>query len=166
MNRTYTKENFLNLVKIIKEYIPDCSLSTDIIVGFPGEDDFDFQETLDVVKKVEFNFSYMFKYSSRPGTKAAEYSDQIKELVKQERLEKLINIQRNLTLMNNKEKVGSIQHVLIEKISKKSSDFWSGRTDGNIWTIIKKNSESVKDVVPVRITEAKGLTLFGENINN
>ena len=83
MNRTYTKENFLNLVKIIKEYIPDCSLSTDIIVGFPGEDNFDFQETLDVVKKVEFNFSYMFKYSSRPGTKAAQYTNQINEDIKQ-----------------------------------------------------------------------------------
>jgi len=166
MNRTYTKNKFLSLVDRIKSYMPDCSISTDIIVGFPGETEEDFLETLSVVKKVKFNFSYMFKYSARPGTKAAEYSDQIKELVKQERLEKLINIQRNLTLMNNKEKVGSIQHVLIEKISKKSSDFWSGRTDGNIWTIIKKNSESVKDVVPVRITEAKGLTLFGENINN
>ena len=69
-------------------------------------------------------------------------------------------------LNNNQKKIGSIQHILIEKESKKSSDFWSGRTDGNIWTIVKKNSELVKDVVPVKITDAKGVTLFGENINN
>tara|TARA_B100001175_G_scaffold316132_1_gene329258 strand:- start:650 stop:2026 length:1377 start_codon:yes stop_codon:yes gene_type:complete len=166
MNRTYTKENFLNLVKIIKEYIPDCSLSTDIIVGFPGEDDFDFQETLDVVKKVEFNFSYMFKYSSRPGTKAAQYTNQINEDIKQKRLEELIELQNNIRLKVNKSKIGKIEKVLIEKNSKKSDQFWSGRTDGNILTIIKKNNEKVKDIVDVLITDARGLSLFGENINN
>jgi len=166
MNRTYSKEQFLNLVDKIRLYMPNCSISTDIIVGFPGETEDDFIETLDVVSKVNFDFSYMFKYSSRPGTKASEYTDQISETIKQERLEKLIALQKKITLKNNQKKIGSIQHVLIEKESKKSTDFWSGRTDGNIWTVINKNNEHVKDIVPVRITDAKGVTLFGENINN
>ena len=166
MNRTYTKEEFLALVDKIKSYMPNCSISTDIIVGFPGETEDDFMETLDVVKKVRFDFSYMFKYSSRPGTKAAEYTDQIEENIKQKRLEKLITLQRKLTLNNNQKRIGTIQHVLIEKESKKSEQFWSGRTDGNIWTIIKKNNESVKDIIPVKITDAQGVTLFGENIKS
>ena len=166
MNRTYSKEEFMNLVEKIKKYLPNCSISTDIIVGFPGESDDDFADTLDVVKKVKFDFSYMFKYSSRPGTKAAEYTDQIDENVKQERLEKLIDLQRKTTLNNNQRKIGTIQHVLIEKESKKSNQYWSGRTDGNIWTIIKKNNESIRDIIPVKITDAQGVTLFGENIKS
>jgi len=166
MNRTYTKEEFLNLAKIIKEYLPNCSITTDIIVGFPGENDFDFNETLEVVQQVEFDFSYMFKYSSRPGTKAAQYTNQIDEDIKQKRLEKLIELQNNIRLKVNKSKIGKVEKVLIEKNSKKSDLFWSGRTDGNIWTVIKKTDEKIKDIVDVLITDAKGVTLFGENINN
>jgi len=166
MNRTYTKEDFLNLVNIIKEYLPSCSISTDIIVGFPGESDYDFNETLEVVKKVEFDFSYMFKYSSRPGTKAAQFTNQIDEDIKQRRLEQLIELQNSIRLKVNKSKIGKVEKVLIEKNSKKSDLFWSGRTDGNIWAVIKKTDEKIKDIVDVLITDAKGVTLFGENINN
>jgi tRNA-2-methylthio-N6-dimethylallyladenosine synthase len=166
MNRTYTKEEFLNLVNIIKEYLPSCSISTDIIVGFPGESDYDFNETLEVVKKVEFDFSYMFKYSSRPGTKAAQFTNQIDEDIKQRRLEQLIELQNSIRLKVNKSKIGKVEKVLIEKNSKKSDLFWSGRTDGNIWAVIKKTDEKIKDIVDVLITDAKGVTLFGENINN
>ena len=144
MNRTYTKEEFLNLVRVIRDYLPNCSISTDIIVGFPGEDEFDFNETLDVVRKVKFDFSYMFKYSSRPGTKASHYTNQVDEKVKQERLEKLITLQNEIRLEVNKSKIGSIEKVLIEKNSKKSDLFWSGRTDGNIWTVIKKLMKKLK----------------------
>ena len=166
MNRTYSKKEFIELVDTIKNYMPDCTISTDIIVGFPGETREDFLETLDVVEKVKFDFSYMFKYSSRPGTKAAQYTDQIDEKTKQNRLEELITVQRKMTLLNNQKKIGTVQHILIEKESKKSENYWSGRTDGNIWAVIKKNSESIRDVVPIRVTDARGVTLFGENINN
>ena len=166
MNRTYSKKEFIELVGTIKNYMPDCTISTDIIVGFPGETREDFLETLDVVEKVKFDFSYMFKYSSRPGTKAAQYTDQIDEKTKQNRLEELITVQRKMTLLNNQKKIGTVQHILIEKESKKSENYWSGRTDGNIWAVIKKNSESIRDVVPIRVTDARGVTLFGENINN
>jgi tRNA-2-methylthio-N6-dimethylallyladenosine synthase len=166
MNRTYTSEEFLLLVDEIHNYIPGCSISTDIIVGFPGETDQEFEETLKMVEKVKFNFSYMFKYSLRRGTKAAEFTDQIKEDVKQSRLEKLIDLQKKITLINNKNKIGNIENVLIEKESKKSQSFWSGRTEGNIWTIIKKENEKIKEIVQVVIHDAKGVTLFGEKIKN
>ena len=113
-----------------------------------------------MVKINKFNSAYMFKYSSRPGTKAAEYDNQIDEDSKQDRLERLIKTQSEITLLQNKKKIGSIEYVLIEKESKKSKDFWSGRTDGNTWTIIKKNNEKIKDVIPVLITDAKGVTLL------
>ena len=166
MNRTYTKEEFIFLVKKIRNILPDCSISTDIIVGFPGETDSDFSETLEMMKINEFNFAYMFKYSSRPGTKAAEYDNQIDEDTKQKRLEELIKLQSEITLLQNKRKIGSIENVLIEKESKKSNDFWSGRTDGNTWTIIKKNNEKIKDVIPVLISDARGVTLFGKSLTN
>ena len=164
MNRTYTKKEFINLVNKIRSILPNCSITTDIIVGFPGEADSDFSETLEMMKINKFNFAYMFKYSSRPGTKAAEYGNQIDENVKQKRLEQLIKTQSEITLLQNKKKIGSIENVLIEKESKKSSDFWSGRTEGNTWTIVKKNNEKIKDVIPVVIDDAQGVTLFGKNI--
>ena len=164
MNRTYTKKEFINLVNKIRSILPNCSITTDIIVGFPGETDSDFSETLEMMKINEFNFAYMFKYSSRPGTKAAEYGNQIDENVKQKRLEQLIKTQSEITLLQNKKKIGSIENVLIEKESKKSSDFWSGRTEGNTWTIVKKNNEKIKDVIPVVIDDAQGVTLFGKKI--
>ena len=162
MNRTYSREEFLDLVAKIHNYIPGCSISTDVIVGFPGETESDFQETLNMMKEVKFNFAYMFKYSSRPGTKAAEYDNQISEDVKQNRLEKLIELQSSITLENNIEKINSVQYILIEKESKKSNNYWSGRTDGNTWTIVKKSKEDIKEIIPVKITDAKGVTLFGE----
>jgi len=165
MNRTYTREQFLDLVSLIRNYMPNCSISTDMIVGFPGENDSEFNETLDVVKTVKFDFAYMFKYSSRPGTKAAEYSNHISEEIKQIRLEKLIKIQNKIRLDVNKERIGSMQKVLIEKESKKSNLFWSGRTEGNIWTIIKKGNDNIGDIADVVISDAQGVTLFGENIN-
>ena len=166
MNRTYTREQYLDLVSKIKLHMPNCSISTDIIVGFPGETELEFEETINLVKEVKFDFSYTFKFSSRPGTKAAEYSNQIDEETKQNRLEKLIKIQNKIRLEVNQKRIGTIQKVLIEKESKKSDLFWSGRTDGNIWTIVKKNKEKVKDIIDVVINDAQGVTLFGENINN
>ena len=106
----------------------------------------------------------MFKYSSRPGTKAAQFTNQIPENIKQNRLEKLISLQKNTTLKSNQRKIGTIENVLIEKESKKSNLFWSGRTEGNTWVIIKKGNENIKDVVPVMINDAQGVTLFGSNL--
>jgi len=162
MNRTYTKEEFLNLVDLIRDYMPGCSISTDIIVGFPGETDEDFTETMEVVSKVEFDSAYMFKFSSRPGTKAAEYTDQIPEDIKQQRLETLIEFQHKITLIKNRKKIGTELEVLIEKVSKKSTDQWSGRTEGNTPVVFNKiNKYKIGDLVKIEILDVKGMTLLG-----
>ena len=166
MNRTYSKIEFLNLVDKIRKYLPNCSISTDIIVGFPGETEKDFLETLDVVKKVHFNSSFMFKYSSRPGTKAAEYTDQISEVDKQNRLERLIELQRENTLLANSKLIGTIVPVMVEKTSKKSNKQWAGRTEGNMWVVFDKGNEKVKDIVNIKINDAQGITLFGSKDNS
>ena len=164
MNRTYTKEEFLLLTEKIRTYLPDCAITTDIIVGFPGETEEEFEDTLDVAEKVIFDNSFMFKYSSRPGTKAAGYTDQVDEDVKQNRLERYIALQKILSLKRNQEKVGQILNVLVEKESKKSKDQWAGRTDGNMWVVFDKTDENIKDIVSVKILDAKGITMIGERL--
>ena len=131
----------------------------------PGESDSEFNETLEVFKKVSFNFAFMFKYSSRPGTKASEYSDQLSEDIKQERLATLIELQRDTTLLENKKSIGKTVNVLVEKESKKSSSQWSGRTEGNMWVVFDKNQSSIKDIVKIKIDSARGVTMFGNIIN-
>lgn len=165
MNRTYTQQEYLELCDKIKSYLPNCSITTDIIVGFPGETDEEFKDTVKVAESVEYNNAFMFKYSPRPGTKAAEYTDQVEEEVKQKRLEEYIVLQKSLTLKKNREKIGQELMVLIEKESKKSKDQWAGRTEGNTWVIFDKSGENVKDIVPVAITDAQGVTLFGQRSN-
>ena len=138
MNRTYTKDHFLRQVDMMREKIPHIGISTDIIVGFPGETEADFQDTLDVMTQVQFDSAFTFKYSARPFTKAVEYQGQIPEKIKQDRLERLIQLQKEHTLEKNKKIIGSVQSVLIEKESKKSTSHWAGRTDSNKWVIFPK----------------------------
>ena len=166
MNRTYNREEFLSLCDKIKSYMPDCSISTDIIVGFPGETDQDFMDTLDIVSKVKFNSSFMFKYSSRPGTKASQYSDQISEDIKQKRLEQLIHLQKEMTKKVNRGLIGKELQVIVEKESKKSNKQWAGRTDGNTWIIFDKMNFKIKDLVVLRVNDAQGITLFGTPITS
>ena len=165
MNRSYTSGDFLSLSDKIREYMPGCSITSDIIVGFPGETEEEFEDTLNIARKVGFNFSFMFKYSSRPGTKASEYTDQISEEVKQNRLERLIALQLENTLEQNQRSIGKTLKVLIEKSSKKSENQWAGRTEGNMWVVFDKGNESVGDLVDVKIEDAKGVTLFGINVS-
>tara|TARA_B100002052_G_scaffold67148_1_gene60489 strand:- start:2570 stop:3880 length:1311 start_codon:yes stop_codon:yes gene_type:complete len=164
MNRTYNRSEFLALCDKIRSYMPDCSLSTDIIVGFPGETKSEFEDTLDIVRQVEFNSSFMFKYSSRPGTKASQYSDQIPENIKQDRLEKLISLQKVVTHNVNSRLIGKDLQVIVEKESKKSKNQWAGRTNGNTWVIFDKMNFKLKDTVTLRINDAQGITLFGDPI--
>ena len=165
MNRTYTKQHFIQRAHRIRESLPNCGLSTDIIVGFPGETDAEFQETLEVMNAVKFDFAFTFKYSTRPGTKAAEYSDQVPENEKQKRLEEVIKLQKLHTINRNKAIVGQVEKVLVEKVSKKSANHWAGRTDSNKWVIFEKRGTHIKDIVPVLITDAKGISLQGQLVN-
>ena len=165
MNRSYTSNDFLSLSDKIREYMPGCSITTDVIVGFPGETEEEFEDTLNVARKVGFNFAFMFKYSSRPGTKASEYTDQIPEAIKQNRLERLIDVQLKNTLKQNQNLIGETIKVLVEKESKKSKDQWAGRTEGNMWVVFDKGNESIGDLIDVKIEDARGVTLFGTNTN-
>ena len=164
MNRTYTRERFYDMAIKIREIMPNCGLSTDIIVGFPGETDAQFRETLDLMESIKFNSAFTFKYSPRPYTKAEQFSDQISEQVKKDRLDEMLILQRKHTLELNQKMVGSFQKVLIEKVSKKSNMHWAGRTDSNEWVIIEKNNSNIKDIVPVEITGATGVILHGKVI--
>jgi tRNA-2-methylthio-N6-dimethylallyladenosine synthase len=166
MNRTYSKEHFIYMVEKIREIIPNCGLSTDIIVGFPGETDDDFRDTLQVMNEVKFNSAFTFKYSPRPYTKAAQFSDQIEETIKKERLDELIKLQKKHTLEHNLAKIGTFQKILIEKESKKSINHWAGRTDSNEWVIVDKNNNNIKDIIPVEITNATGVILHGKQIES
>jgi len=164
MNRTYTKAEFLTLVDSIRNFMPNCSISTDIIVGFPGETTSEYEETLEVMNKVVFDRAFMFKYSSRPGTKAAEYMDQIDENIKQERLAQLIDLQQSHTLIANQRHIGKVLKVMVEKESKKSPQEWSGRTEGNMGVIFDKNDEQIKDIVNILIQDAQGVSMFGNRV--
>ena len=162
MNRTYSKEHFIALADKIRAYLPGVGISTDIIVGFPGEKEADFQETLNVMNSVKFDSAFTFKYSPRPYTKAEQYSDQIPEVVKQERLQLVIDVQRKNTLLQNRKMIGNVEMILVEKDSKRAADQWAGRTDSNKWVIFDKCDAKIKDLVPVRIMDAKGISLHGE----
>ena len=164
MNRTYSKEHFLRLVNRIRNALPNVGISTDIIVGFPGESDNDFDETLDVMKKVEFDSAFNFKYSVRRGTKASEYEDQIPEKIKQERLQRVIDLQKEHTLNRNLKIVGTTQEVLVEKESKMLKTQWAGRTDSNKWVVFDKENVKINDIISAKINEAKGITLYGHLI--
>ena len=164
MNRTYTREHFYDMAMKIREIMPNCGLSTDIIVGFPGETDEQFQETLDLMEAIKFNSAFTFKYSPRPYTKAEQFSDQISEEIKKIRLDGMLILQRKHTLELNQKMIGTFQQVLIEKESKKSKLHWAGRTDSNEWVIIEKNNSNIKDIVPVEISNATGVILHGKEV--
>ena len=165
MHRSYSKDDFLILAKKIRKILPDVGISTDIIVGFPGETEEDFLETISVMEDIKFDSAFNFKYSPRIGTKASEYEDQIKETIKQKRLEKVINLQKEHSILRNKKLIGSTQTVLVEKQSKMSSNHWAGRTDSNKWVIFGKGKVKLNEMVKVSILDSKGVSLKGELVN-
>ena len=164
MNRTYTRDHFIDIAHKIRTILPNAGISTDIIVGFPGESEKDFDDTINVMNKVNFDSAFTFKYSSRRGTKASEYEDHINEDIKQSRLEQVISLQKSHTILRNQSYVGKIENVLIEKQSKRSLNKWAGRTDSNKWVIFDKEDSGIKDIVPVLIMEARDISLHGKII--
>ena len=167
MNRTYTREWYLNKVKRIREIMPDCGLSTDVISGFCTETEEDHNDTLSVMEKSRFDMAYMFSYSERPGTLAARrYTDDIPEDVKKRRLTEIINLQNAHSRESYKNDIGKTFEVLIEGNSKKSERDWCGRNTQNKMVVFPKNNTSLKkgDYVVVNITSATSATLIGEMI--
>lgn len=158
MNRRYTKEQYLELVNMIKSKIPDISLTSDIIVGFPGETYDDFKETLDVIKKVEFNNLFTFIYSRREGTPAAKLDDPITHAEKAKRLGELLDLQEKISLRNMAKLVGTEQKILCENFD---NGFISGRTDGNLVVRFEGGEELVGKFANVKVTHSARSVLTG-----
>lgn len=164
MNRGYTREYYLELVEKIRSAVPGVSLTTDIMVGFPGETDADFADTMELVKKVEFDSAFTFIYNKRQGTPAAGMEDQIPDELKVERIEKLISLQNEISLRNNKLEVGKTLECLVEGPSKTNADLMSARTRTNKIVVFRGKQDMVGKLVPLHIT-GSGLThLEGEFI--
>ena len=163
MNRGYTKEEFITLAKKIKEKIPDIGLTTDIIVGFPGETEEDFQDTMDVVNEVGFENAFMFMYSKRSGTPAATMEEQVEEQVKSERLQQLMRLQNYKAKEESQKYLGKTVKVLVEGPSRKNSEMLTGRTSTHKIVLFKSDRTDLKGkFVHTRIYEAKTWTLYGE----
>ena len=163
MNRGYTKEEFITLAKKIKEKIPDIGLTTDIIVGFPGETDEDFQDTMDVVNEVGFENAFMFMYSKRSGTPAATMEEQVDEQVKNERLQQLMRLQNYKAKEESQKYLGKTVKVLVEGPSRKNPEMLTGRTSTHKIVLFKSDRTDLKGkFVHTRIYEAKTWTLYGE----
>lgn len=163
MNRTYTREWFLHKVQRIKEIIPDCGLSTDVIVGFCTETEEDHQETLEVMEACQFDLAYMYIYSERPGTLAARrYSDDVPEDVKSRRLEEVIKVFRKGSQASNQSDVGKTYEVLVEGPSKKNEDHFCGRIPQNKMVIFQRGNAQKGDYIQVMITDCTSGTLLGK----
>lgn len=151
MNRVYTKEQYLNLVKKMQKQIPDVKFSTDIIVGFPGEKEKDFEDTLDVVRKVKFEQIFMFIYSRRKGTPADTMENQVPEDIKHKRFDRLKALYEEQMVENNKAYIGTVYNLLVEGYSKTNNRYLTGRTDSNKVVIFEGDSSLIGKVVPVKI---------------
>ncbi|MCI8336930.1 MAG: tRNA (N6-isopentenyl adenosine(37)-C2)-methylthiotransferase MiaB [Peptococcaceae bacterium] len=167
MNRGYTTEQFWHILEAIRKKIPECAITTDMIVGFPSELERDFQETLEFVDKCAFDDAYTFLYSPRTGTVAAKREHQIPDEVKNQRLQQLLAIQNKHSLANNQKLIGSVQMVLVEGRSKTEASVWTGRTDTNkIVNVpaIEGDRDYTGLFVPTKIVGAKTWYLKGEFI--
>lgn len=165
MNRGYTKEQYIALAEKIKEKIPGVALTADIIVGFPGETEEDFLDTLDVVKRIQFENSFMFMYSIRQGTKAADMKEQIDPEIKKERLQRLIEVQNSCSLAESETYRGKTVRILVEGESKKNRDVLTGRTSTNKIVLFKGDKSLEGTFVNVKINDCKTWTLYGEIVD-
>ena len=160
MRRTYDRERYLKLVAKLRDAIPGLALGTDIIVGFPGETEDDFQETLEVVEHVRYDSAYTFIYSPRRGTEAAELPDQIADELKHERLERLVDVVQRIAAERNAERVGTVEEVLVEGSSRTDATLLRGRTRGNV-TVVFTGDAAPGELVDVEIAAATSTTLRG-----
>jgi len=160
MRRTYSRERYLRLVGELRAAIPDLALTTDIIVGFPGETEHDFEETLEVVEEVGYDGAFTFVYSPRQGTEAATAGDQVPEEVKKERIERLVEVVQRVALERNRERVGRVEEVLVEGPSRTDPMVLRGRTRRNT-TVNFAGPSAPGDLVDVRIEDATSTTLKG-----
>jgi tRNA-2-methylthio-N6-dimethylallyladenosine synthase len=166
MNRGYTRDDYLVGIEKLRKVRPDIAVTSDVIVGFPGEEEVDFEETLSLVQSVGFDNLYTFKYSDRPNTPASRFSHKVGEAVKGERLARLLRLQARMTLDKHRSLVGSIQEVLVEGSSKKMDHQMTGRTPCNKVVNFSDGTACVGQLVPVRILEAFSHSLLGSPVRH
>ncbi|WP_323788297.1 tRNA (N6-isopentenyl adenosine(37)-C2)-methylthiotransferase MiaB [Psychroserpens sp.] len=165
MNRLHTREDYFELIDNIRRILPECSISQDLIAGFPTETEQDHQDTLSLMNYVKYNFGYMFTYSERPGTMAErKLDDDIPEVIKKRRLAEIVQLQREHSEIRTKEYLNTTVEVLIERESKKSNNQWSGRTSQNIVAVFPKEQYNIGDLVNVDVKDCTSATLIGEAI--
>jgi tRNA-2-methylthio-N6-dimethylallyladenosine synthase len=160
MRRTYGRERYLRLVEELRAAIPDLALTTDVIVGFPGETDADYEETLEVVEEVRYDGAYTFLYSPRRGTEAAGLPDQVPDAVKHERLERLIDVVQRIAAERNAERVGRVEEVLVEGPSRHDAELLRGRTRRNT-TVNFAGTAEPGELVDVLVEGSTSTTLRG-----
>ena len=169
MNRTYTREWYMAKIDRIRELIPDCGISADIIAGFCTETEEEHQETIDIMQYSKYDYGYMYFYSERPGTLAARrYEDDIPEEIKKRRLAEIVEVQYQLSLQSNKNDVGKTFTILVDGESKKDINFWKGRNDQNKVAVFSKENFPIKkgDYVQVKINACTKGTLLGEYVKD
>lgn len=161
MNRHYTKEQYLALAGKIRQEIPDISLTTDIIVGFPGETEEDFQETLDVVRQVQFDSAFTFIYSKRTGTPAASMEDQVPEAVVHERFDRLLKVVQEIAVKMSGRDTGTVQKALVEGVDEKNTSLLTGRLSNNVMVHFPGDKSLIGKIVSVKLDESKGFYYLG-----
>ena len=164
MNRNYTSEKYRSIIHKLRIAMPRIAITTDVMVGFPGEDEEDFLETHNLMKEIRFDYAFMFKYSPREGTNAAEYQNQIPEEIRLERLQKLIDQQERITYEKYQEQIGRHMQVYVEQTSKKSNKELSGRTRDNKIAVFPGDKKLIGTFVDIEIIDATGWTLKGKQI--
>lgn len=165
MNRHYNKEQYLILVEKLRKEIPDIGITTDIIVGFPGETEEDFEETLDVVEKAQYDSAFTFIYSKRSGTPAAKMPDQVPEDVVKDRFDRLLSLVNSISKEKTKALEGSVQEVLVEEVNKKIPGYVSGRLSNNSVVHFPADVSLIGSLVNVKLEEAKGFYYMGEMVD-
>ena len=164
MNRHYTKEHYLELVRKLKQAIEDITISTDINVGFPGETEEDFQQTLDVVREVQYCTAFTFIYSKRSGTPAATMDNQVPQDVIKDRFDRLLQVLNPIVAEVHQKQVGKILHVLVEEVSKQDASILTGRAEDNTLVHFKGTKDCIGSIVPVKIIDNKTFYVIGERI--
>lgn len=165
MNRGYTREWYMDRIKAIRHYMPDCAISTDVIAGFCSETEEEHADTLSLMDWVQFDFAYMFMYSERPKTLAErKFKDDVPEEVKNRRLTEIVNLQQSMSLESNKRDVGKTFEVLVESVSKRSDEHLSGRNSQNKVIVFPRKNYKPGDYVMVKVHDCTAATLLGESV--
>ncbi len=162
MNRKYTKESYIEMLNYAKASIPELTISTDLIVGFPGETEADFQETLAMVREAEYDFAFSYLYSPRAGTPAAIDPDQVPDDIKHHRFDRLMDTVNPIFLKKNQALIGRSQKVLVESVSKNDASILNGRTEGSKLIHFPGDSNLIGKIITVKVTKAQTFILFGE----